>query len=241
MPNGSSSSALALTRTIRGLKWVLISAFVIPLAMFASLAWHGYARTTELAKQALLQTSRIVQEHAAKVFQSNELLLDRAVEARAPSPRHPSKAPSHRLAVLAQQQPAQRRVAGLLQVGIGGDDFARVALGEVQQFQIVGVEDAGTRNPIFNGDGHVDLLFCNTMNRRRGGVTPSFVYWGNPQGQYSVEKRLELDGVEPYTVLQPVAAMMPMFSGPCTKPLAASIMRIAVASPQPMQEPAPPT
>jgi hypothetical protein len=42
-------------------------------------------------------------------------------------------------------------------------------------------------------------------------------------------------------VLQPVEATMPMFSGLWTKPVAASIMRIAVASPQPMQEPAPPT
>jgi hypothetical protein len=50
----------------------------------------------------------------------------------------------------------------------------------------------------FNGDGHVDLLFANTMSRRRGGVTPSFVYWGNPKGQYSVNHRLDLPGIEPY-------------------------------------------
>jgi hypothetical protein len=34
---------------------------------------------------------------------------------------------------------------------------------------------------------------------------------------------------------------MPMFSWPYWKPVAASIMRSAVASPQPAQEPAPPT
>src|SRR5215471_4967286 len=47
--------------------------------------------------------------------------------------------------------------------------------------------------------------------------------------------------VDVYTVLQPVAATMPTFSRPYTNPVAASIMRSAVASPQPMHEPAPPT
>ncbi len=42
-------------------------------------------------------------------------------------------------------------------------------------------------------------------------------------------------------MLQPVAATIAIFSGPYTKPVAASIMRMTVASPQPMQEPAPPT
>lgn len=50
----------------------------------------------------------------------------------------------------------------------------------------------------FNGDGHPDLLFNNTMSRRRGGVTPSFLYWGNDQGAFSVSRRLDLPGVEPY-------------------------------------------
>ncbi|WP_428938597.1 FG-GAP repeat domain-containing protein [Fontivita pretiosa] len=50
----------------------------------------------------------------------------------------------------------------------------------------------------FNGDGNLDVLFNNTMGRRRGGVTPSFVYWGDKKGQYSVQRRLELPGVEPY-------------------------------------------
>src|SRR5687767_4719701 len=45
--------------------------------------------------------------------------------------------------------------------------------------------------------------------------------------------------VEVYTVLQPVAAMMPHWS-PYFDPVAAHIMRSAVPSPQPAQEPAPP-
>jgi hypothetical protein len=41
--------------------------------------------------------------------------------------------------------------------------------------------------------------------------------------------------------LQPVAATMPIESGPWICRVAATIIRIAVASPQPAHEPAPPT
>lgn len=50
----------------------------------------------------------------------------------------------------------------------------------------------------FNGDGHVDVLFNNTSDRQRGGVTPAYVYWGNAKGKYSVERRTDLPSVEPY-------------------------------------------
>src|SRR4026207_1680893 len=47
--------------------------------------------------------------------------------------------------------------------------------------------------------------------------------------------------VLPNTVLHPVEATMPMPSGPYVCRVAATSMRIAVASPQPEHEPAPPT
>jgi hypothetical protein len=47
--------------------------------------------------------------------------------------------------------------------------------------------------------------------------------------------------VLPKTLLQPVAATMPIDSGPWTWRVAATIIRIADASPQPAHEPAPPT
>src|SRR6478752_9629652 len=54
--------------------------------------------------------------------------------------------------------------------------------------------------------------------------------------------RYGLNGyVLPNTVLQPVDATMPIDVGPWTWRVAATIIRIAVASPQPAQEPAPPT
>jgi signal transduction histidine kinase len=58
----------------------MLTAAVVPLAMFAALAWYGYVRTVNQARHALLQTSRIVHEHAAKVFQTNEVLLERAID-----------------------------------------------------------------------------------------------------------------------------------------------------------------
>ncbi|MDO8587561.1 MAG: VCBS repeat-containing protein [Armatimonadota bacterium] len=50
----------------------------------------------------------------------------------------------------------------------------------------------------FNGDGHLDIIFNNTMGRTRGGSTPSYVYWGDKKGRYSPDRRIELPGVEPY-------------------------------------------
>ncbi len=54
--------------------------------------------------------------------------------------------------------------------------------------------------------------------------------------------RYGLNGyVLPKTVLQPVSATIPIESGPWTCRVAATSMRMADASPQPAQEPAPPT
>jgi len=50
----------------------------------------------------------------------------------------------------------------------------------------------------FNWDGHPDLLFMNTVSRSRGGVVPTYIYWGNREGQYTPEDRLALPSVDPY-------------------------------------------
>jgi hypothetical protein len=57
---------------------------------------------------------------------------------------------------------------------------------------------AGNTVADFNGDGHADLVFNNTIGRSRGGTTPSYVYWGNPRGQFTPERRWEFPAVEPY-------------------------------------------
>ena len=50
----------------------------------------------------------------------------------------------------------------------------------------------------FNQDGHPDLLFMNTVSRSRGGVVPTYIYWGNREGRYTAEDRLSLPSVDPY-------------------------------------------
>ena len=49
-----------------------------------------------------------------------------------------------------------------------------------------------------NGDGHLDVIFNNTMAGTRGGVSPLYVYWGNRTGNYTPEHRQELPSVETY-------------------------------------------
>lgn len=50
----------------------------------------------------------------------------------------------------------------------------------------------------FNGDGHPDVMFNNTVGRSRGGMGPLYVYLGDERGNYSPQRRLELPSVEPY-------------------------------------------
>ncbi len=49
-----------------------------------------------------------------------------------------------------------------------------------------------------DGDGHLDILITSMMGNSRGDYDPSYLYFGNDQGLYSVEHRLELPGREPY-------------------------------------------
>ena len=79
MPN-TIAPVIAPTATVKRLRWLTLLALFVPLVMFAALAWQGYVRTLDQAQQGLLQTSRIVQEHAAKVFQTNHVLLESATE-----------------------------------------------------------------------------------------------------------------------------------------------------------------
>jgi signal transduction histidine kinase len=74
--------AIAPTGTVKRLRWLVVIAAAAPVALFIALAWHGYGRTLEQSRVALLQMSRIVQEHATKVFQANSTLADGAVDLR---------------------------------------------------------------------------------------------------------------------------------------------------------------
>lgn len=50
----------------------------------------------------------------------------------------------------------------------------------------------------FNNDGHLDVMFMNTIGRSRGGISPIYIYWGDQQGLYTPKRRQELPAVDPY-------------------------------------------
>ncbi len=49
-----------------------------------------------------------------------------------------------------------------------------------------------------NGDGHLDVMFQNTIGRSRGGVSPVYIYWGNEDKTYTPLRRQELASIDPY-------------------------------------------
>ena len=49
-----------------------------------------------------------------------------------------------------------------------------------------------------DGDGYLDVLITSMMGNSRGDYDPNYLYWGNDQGLYSPENRLELPGREAY-------------------------------------------
>jgi hypothetical protein len=51
----------------------------------------------------------------------------------------------------------------------------------------------------FDGDGHVDVMFNNTIQGARGlGSGSVEVFWGNREGQFSPDRKLALPALDPY-------------------------------------------
>ncbi len=50
----------------------------------------------------------------------------------------------------------------------------------------------------FDGDGHLDILITSMMGNSRGDYDPCYLYFGNDDGRYSVQNRIELPGREAY-------------------------------------------
>jgi signal transduction histidine kinase/CheY-like chemotaxis protein len=66
--------------TLRPLKLLLAAVIILPLAFYAGAAWLNYQWSFEDAQAQLARTTDAVHEHALKVFQTNELVLDRVAE-----------------------------------------------------------------------------------------------------------------------------------------------------------------
>jgi len=66
--------------TLRPLKLLLAAVIILPLVLFAGAAWLNYQWSFEEAQAQLTRTTDAVHEHALKIFQTNELVLDRIAE-----------------------------------------------------------------------------------------------------------------------------------------------------------------
>lgn len=81
-PSESASSALAASRqrTIARLRAVMVFAFALPLLVLGGTAMHLYREAFEEAMEQLDFATRIAQEHAAKMLETNEMLLERMLD-----------------------------------------------------------------------------------------------------------------------------------------------------------------
>jgi two-component system NtrC family sensor kinase len=69
-----------LAGTLRPLQLLLIAVIVVPIGFFASAAWLNYRWAFEEASVELSRTTDAVHEHALKVFEINELILDQLAD-----------------------------------------------------------------------------------------------------------------------------------------------------------------
>jgi len=66
---------LKLVRLLRG---VFAASILIPLALFAIVAWEGHREIYRDAERAILRQTAILYEHASKVLQAQELVIEQA-------------------------------------------------------------------------------------------------------------------------------------------------------------------
>jgi two-component system, NtrC family, sensor kinase len=66
--------------TLLPLKLLLVAVIIVPLGLFGGAAWLNYRWSVEEAQAQLARTTDAVHEHALKIFQTNELVLDRIAE-----------------------------------------------------------------------------------------------------------------------------------------------------------------
>jgi two-component system NtrC family sensor kinase len=75
-----SNVVQSLAGTLRPLQILLAAVVVIPLALFAGAAVLNYGWTWQEAAARLERTADTADEHALKVFETNEMILDRVAE-----------------------------------------------------------------------------------------------------------------------------------------------------------------
>jgi len=79
------SPALASARAIARLRYVVVVALLVPTVLFAAVAWYLHQQAFNDARHQLDAVVSIAKEHALKVFDTNEMLLQRMLKRRYPA------------------------------------------------------------------------------------------------------------------------------------------------------------
>jgi PAS domain S-box-containing protein len=67
--------------TARILRLLLVASLVLPILLFALYAWRNHGEVRHAADATVMRTTAIMQEHALRVFETHELIIDQ-IEAR---------------------------------------------------------------------------------------------------------------------------------------------------------------
>src|SRR5438876_1703901 len=76
----AASSALASVRALARLRWVTALALLVPALLFIAVAWYLHRQAFAEARQQLAGAASVAAEHALKLFDTNEMLLQRMLE-----------------------------------------------------------------------------------------------------------------------------------------------------------------
>jgi signal transduction histidine kinase len=71
-------------RLVRCLRAVLVAAILLPAVVFGAVAWQSYGASLREAQRSAGERARIVEEHALKVFERDDLLIDSIADRLAP-------------------------------------------------------------------------------------------------------------------------------------------------------------
>src|SRR5262245_47252966 len=77
---GSVAAPIAPQRTLARLRAVILFALLVPAVVFFAAAAYLYRQEFSDARSRLERTARIAQEHALKLFETNEMLLQRMLD-----------------------------------------------------------------------------------------------------------------------------------------------------------------
>ena len=83
MPPSDAAASVVVSarpRALARLRRVIVVALALPAILFAGVVWYLYQQAFSDARQTLDGVARIAQEHALKLLETNEMLLQRMLD-----------------------------------------------------------------------------------------------------------------------------------------------------------------